>query len=266
MQPIQYFLLLENMFSIPYLAIIWYNLPHGEFKQMKQTYLVHYNQNLDKEQSRELEICVEEVGECPCCHFATSPTYMDGFLISSKDDGIPVTAFLVLYCTKCKNIYIAKYISTSGASNLKLDFVFPRQANLKIFSDGINELSPEFVSIYNQAQESESNINTQGLAGLGYRKALEFLIKDYLIKVQHQDKDTIIKLELNDCINKIKDDELKSLAKASVWIGNDETHYFRKNPEYDAEDLKLFIECLLHNIDREYIIQKAKKLIQSKKS
>ncbi len=79
MRSIQYFLLIENTFCIPYLAIIWY--------------------------------------------FATSPTYMDGFMISSKDDGIPVIAFLVLYCTKCKNIYIAKYISTSGTFNLKLDFV-----------------------------------------------------------------------------------------------------------------------------------------------
>lgn len=232
---------------------------------MKQVYSVHYNQNLDREQSKELEIQVEEVGECPCCHFATSPTYIDGFIIGSKEDEIPITAFLVLYCTKCKNIYIAKYISNSGISNLRLDFVFPKKSNLKMFSEGINELSPEFVSIYNQSLESESNVNTQGLAGLGYRKALEFLIKDYLVKLQHQDRDTIIKLELNDCINKIKDDDLKSLAKASSWIGNDETHYFRKNPEYDAEDLKLFIECLLHDIDREYTIQKAKKLIQSKK-
>lgn len=53
------------------------------------------------------------------CH----KSYIYGFMISSKDDGIPVIAFLVLYCTKCKNIYIAKYISTSGTFNLKLDFV-----------------------------------------------------------------------------------------------------------------------------------------------
>ncbi len=56
----------KNSDRIPYLAIIWYNLPYGEFKKMKQTYSVHYNQNLDKEQSMELEICVEEVGECSC--------------------------------------------------------------------------------------------------------------------------------------------------------------------------------------------------------
>lgn len=231
---------------------------------MKQKYTIHYNQNLNKEQSKPYEIQVEEVGECPCCHFATSPTYLDGFMIASKDNEIPVSVFLVLYCPRCKNIYIAKYISKfGGVSNLELNFTFPQHSNLKVFSDGINEVSLEFVSIYNQALEAESNINTKGLAGLGYRKALEFLIKDYLIKLKHQDRNTIINLDLSKCIDKLNSD-LKDIAKASVWIGNDETHYFRKNPDYDIYDLKLFIDCIVAEIDNEYAKVKARKMLHSK--
>ena len=126
-----------------------------------------------------------------------------------------------------------------------------------------NKLSPEFVSIYNQSIEAESNSITQGLAGLGFRKSLEFLIKDYLIKYKHQNKNTIINLDLGKCVDKL-DDDLKDIAKASVWIGNDEIHYFRKNPEYDTETLKAFINCLVLEIDMEYSKKKAKELIHKK--
>ena len=230
---------------------------------MKQTYTVHYNKNMNRESSSSREIKVDEVGECPCCHFATSPTYIDGFLIVDKKDKIPITTFLVLYCPRCNNIYIAKYTSTTGLNDFKLDFVFPQQSQLIIFSEEINKLSPEFVSIYNQSIEAESNSITQGLAGLGFRKSLEFLIKDYLIKYKHQNKNTIINLDLGKCVDKL-DDDLKDIAKASVWIGNDEVHYFRKNPEYDTETLKAFINCLVLEIDIEYSKKKAKELIHKK--
>lgn len=229
---------------------------------MKKSYTVQYSKNINRETYVPYEIEVEEVGECPCCHIATSPTYINGFMIGSQEENIPLTVYIILYCPRCRNFYLAKYLSYMGVAHLQLNFVFPKNANQKIFSDNINKLSPEFVSIYNQALESETNIATQGLAGLGYRKALEFLIKDYLIKIKYQDKETIIKMDLNDCINKL-DKTLQILAKASAWIGNDETHYFRKNPEYNIEDLKDFINSLIVKIESNLIEIKANKLIKS---
>lgn len=230
---------------------------------MKQNYEVHYNENLDKTKSRPYKISVEEVGECPCCHFATSPTYLDGFMVSSKENNIPTTVFLSLYCSRCKNTYFAKYTSKTGTTNLQLEFVFPKEVVHKAFSDNINNLSPEFVSIYNQALKAETDVATQGLAGLGYRKSIEFLVKDYLINLKHQNKDTIIKMELGNCVSKL-DPDLQDIARASTWIGNDEVHYFRKNPEYNIADLKEFIDCLVFDIEREYIKIKAKNLTHSK--
>lgn len=81
--------------------------------------------------------------------------------------------------------------------------------------------------------------------------------------MQHEDKDTIIKMELGKCINKLPS-RLQDIARASIWIGNDEVHYFRKNPEYDIEDLKSFIECLIHFIEIEYTYNKAKNLVNKK--
>lgn len=227
---------------------------------MKRTYKVHYNGKLTQGKDTDLiDIEVEEVGVCPCCGIATSPTCLEGFAVLHVDLPHTIYAYLALYCPSCKSIYSARYISNRGVSSFQLDSVFPKVAKEVTFSDNINKLSPEFVSLYNQSIVAESNDETKGLAGLGYRKSLEFLIKDYLINVKRQDRDTIVKMELGNCVNKLGKD-LQNIAKASVWIGNDEVHYFRKNPEYDVEDLKAFIECLIHFIEIDFSIEKAKKL------
>lgn len=231
---------------------------------MKQKYKVHYNGKLTQNEPSDLiEIEVEEVGKCPCCGIATSPTFLEGFAVPHTDLPHTIYTYTALYCTSCHSIYTAIYISNRGISDLRLDSVFPKNAKEISFSDNINELSPTFVSLYNQASVAESNIEIYGLAGIGYRKALEYLIKDYLIKIKHQDKDAIIKMDLGNCVNKLEG-QIKTIAKASIWIGNDETHYFRKNPEYDIEDLKLFINTLIHFIEIDFAVNKANSLINKK--
>lgn len=231
-----------------------------EVINLKQTYLVHYKGKLTENKKSDLiNVTVPEVETCPCCGIATSPTFIDGFLASHPDQERTVYSYIILYCPKCRNIYSARYFSHYGINDMILDNVFPRVANSKRFSDNILSLSPKFVSLYNQALAAESKDDMRGLSGLGYRKALEFLIKDYLIILHHQDKDTIIKMELSNCVNKLPD-QLKDIAKASIWIGNDETHYFRKNPEYDIDDLKEFINCLIHFIEIEFTLAKVKNL------
>lgn len=82
---------------------------------------------------------------------------------------------------------------------------------------------------------------------MGYRKSLEFLIKDYAIAF-HPDKETdIVKSQLSPCINEYIDNKrIKSLATASAWIGNDETHYTRKHEDYNVEHLKLLFHQQFH--------------------
>ena len=44
----------------------------------------------------------------------------------------------------------------------------------------IKEISPSFVVVYTQASFSEQ-MNLKEICGMAYRKALEFLVKDFLI-------------------------------------------------------------------------------------
>ncbi|ENA1795681.1 DUF4145 domain-containing protein [Flavobacterium psychrophilum] len=121
----------------------------------------------------------------------------------------------------------------------------------KEFSETITTISPNFATIYNQAFSAEQYDLTE-ICGVGYRKALEFLIKDYLIINNPDDIEKIQKKLLGACISEYIDNiRLKSVAKRAVWLGNDETHYVRKWETKDLQDLKKLIELTLHWIEME---------------
>ncbi len=90
------------------------------------------------------------------------------------------------------------------------------------------------------------------VAGPGYRKALEFLIKDYLCLAQPEDAEKIKKAQLGPCIaDYVTNENVKAMAARAVWLGNDETHYTRKWEDKDLEDLKKLIQLTVHWIEME---------------
>ena len=108
--------------------------------------------------------------------------------------------------------------------------VEPKAYVEKAFDKEIAEVSPQFVKIYNQASAAESAELDQ-LCGPGYRKALEFLVKDYVKSLpENVGKEEIIeKTQIGPCIsNFVKDQGVRSCARRATWLGNDETHYVRK--------------------------------------
>lgn len=113
----------------------------------------------------------------------------------------------------------------------------------------INSISPKFVKIYTQALQAEK-LNLDELSGMGLRKAIEFLIKDYAIKMHPEKEQEIKNLFLGKVISEfIEDNTLKELADGAVWIANDETHYVKEWPDKDIEDIKQYIECFINYIE-----------------
>ena len=96
------------------------------------------------------------------------------------------------------------------------------------------------------------------IAGIGYRKALEFLVKDYAIKSNPDDEQDISTSPLGSCIkNYIDNEKIRSLAQKSAWIGNDEAHYIRKHEDRDVNDLKKFIKAIVYYISMELTVADA---------
>ena len=100
---------------------------------------------------------------------------------------------------------------------------------------------------------------------MGYRKALEFLIKDFLLLEKQEKQEDIKNWALGKCINELIDNEqLKKVASRATWLGNDQVHYKKIYTENDINDLKLLIEIAIRWIETIFLTneyeQKIKKI------
>ncbi|MGM8215164.1 DUF4145 domain-containing protein [Bacillaceae bacterium W0354] len=188
---------------------------------------------------------------CPLCNKGIRPIPIEA-CVSKKliDEDLQY----IFKCTldDCKNLFIAYYTSKSFYGD-KFTFRYTRPVNIESakFPEEIESFSKDFINIYNQAQHAEK-LNLDQIAGVGYRKSLEFLIKDYLIKVKEKEEESIKKTYLATCINNFIDDQrIKNVAERAAWLGNDETHYHRKFEDKDIKDLKDLIELTVYWITSE---------------
>jgi len=92
----------------------------------------------------------------------------------------------------------------------------PMEVPAKEVSQEIASLSPNFASVYKQALVAET-MNLTQLTGLGFRKALEFLVKDYAISKCPEDQQSIQRKPLAACINEyIKEEYLRECARRAA--------------------------------------------------
>ena len=95
------------------------------------------------------------------------------------------------------------------------------------------------------------------MTGIGLRKALEFLVKDFAVAEHPMDRETILKKPLATCIRDyIGDANVREIATRAAWLGNDETHYLRKWEDRDVSDLKVLIRLTVNGIDNILLARK----------
>lgn len=201
--------------------------------------------------SREIE---RKSVKCPFCGVINIPEYL---FLKNVERSDFFNVFTQCTNPTCRNMFITQF-STVGVRKPVFTKILPTALPEKrTFSDIISELSPIFCEIYNQAYIAEQT-NLMQICGTGYRKSLEFLIKDYLISTLPEDQHEAIKNKfLNNCIrDNISNINIKTVASRAVWLGNDETHYTRKWEDKDINDLKSIIELTLHWIESEIRTQK----------
>ncbi|TYS08946.1 DUF4145 domain-containing protein [Bacillus subtilis] len=148
----------------------------------------------------------------------------------------------------CNHLFIS--ILYRESYFFKVQWSYPTRPAEVEFNDEVTQTSPLFVDIYNQANAAESS-GLNHVAGMGYRKSLEFLIKDYLIKHRGEDKETIKAAFLGKCIKQYLSENIKQVAERATWLGNDETHYHRVREDRDIQDLKKLINLTVFWISSE---------------
>lgn len=197
--------------------------------------------------------------KCPMCHTILEPKRMHGSYNEDTD-----TYFTIWFCNACNRPFISSYKEPSmNSHSATISTLLPIFYKEHLFEEAIQRLSANFCLTYNQSLQAESE-NLDQIAGMGYRKALEFLIKDYCIYKNPDSADEIKSKLLSKVISEyVNSEQIRKLATASAWIGNDETHYVRKFEDKDITDLKRFITATVAFITYELTCDEAEELILS---
>ena len=179
---------------------------------------------------------------CPRCHRSVHPKHI---VLANLAERKIIQALYRCVNQKCQEFFIGTYLpdgrEAKGRPVYNLKYVAPIKAEKAQFPESIRETSPVFGEIYEQALAAES-AGLDQLVGVGLRKALEFLIKDFVILEHPDEEDAIRCMMLGQCIEKhVSGVDVKDCAKRAAWLGNDETHYTRKWEDKDIEDLKILV-------------------------
>lgn len=215
--------------------------------------------------------------ECPCCNktmasnlipiIAVNNLLLSGHMENNEDEpiknGTDCNVVSIYRCTSCNSLFSiwSKHKAETNEHQEAEWFcdilnMYPFNAHKTLFSNEIISLSPEFASIYKQSELAEE----QGLSeicGMGYRRALEFLVDAYIRKIKPNE--TIdLNLGLGNKINNYIDDlKIKTLAQKSTWLGNDATHIVNKHPDRNITDMKKFIKAMTTMIDADFAFDDA---------
>ncbi|WP_024480232.1 DUF4145 domain-containing protein [Cellulophaga baltica] len=195
---------------------------------------------------------------CPHCHVANEPRELFKWF-DSKENKL-ISTWLCNF-NKCGRIFVishkedsSSYIIERALNGLPKGPIWPEPIlNLK---DGKTlgseqEEDSKFIKTYLQSLEAESNGHDE-IAGMGYRKAIEYLVKDWAIQSNPTEKNKILSLWLSGIIKEFFTGDLKDILERATWLGNDQTHYNKLFEEYNISHLKELIDLIMVELDREF--------------
>ena len=213
----------------------------------------------------------EQPTECPKCHKGIISIGVGNTGYVWPSDG-GRSALYMFACPReeCRNGFVALWVFDIFANGWTFRGAFPSTVEPSIKSRFIEGISPTFYTIFDQARGAEHNQLSE-IAGMGYRKALEFLIKDYLSKeptqalqmAQEEGDDAAVaaatrqlgairEAPLSRVIEEqVADLRIRETAKRAAWLGNDAVHYSRRWEEHDIEDLRDLIALVTRFIESE---------------
>ncbi len=187
---------------------------------------------------------------CPHCHNGIEPRALGNFPEIGPDN--TKVCYSIWKCTHrdCRSIFVGVYeIQGQGRGSFRgfLDGspIGPH------WPDSILNLESRFIETYTQSLQAEYNGLTE-ISGMGFRKAIEYLVKDYLIhksaELKGKIEDSALAKVISDNFTDPRENDLKELLKRATWLGNDMTHYLQYHDYFDINDLKELIKLVMDEI------------------
>ncbi len=188
---------------------------------------------------------------CPLCN-----AFSDGILRERKlftRSANEQFGVILFECPHCNKRYLASFEIDLREKEAKFGGFLP-ESQVEYENETLKDLSPRFIDAYNQALRAE-NIGDTEIAAIGFRYALECLVKDYAINERHISREIVVKKSLAVCIGDYLDNS-SLLASADVVriLGNDYAHYERKYPQHDFELLKKYMSLFINFIETQLLI------------
>ena len=189
---------------------------------------------------------------CPICHRGIEP--IDTGRSHLLSDEVEIERVFICPLRSCNHLFLGRYNRNApGSAHYSLRRVLPAEPKNCSHPEELTRISPDFCAIYNQAHKAEQ-LGLTLVSGPGYRKALEFLVKDYLtLQSSDEAKKEIAEMPLMACIKKyVTDTRMRTTAERATWLGNDETHYIRRWENQDLQDMKNLIQLTCYWIQSEH--------------
>lgn len=196
---------------------------------------------------------------CPFCHVANIPTSIFDYYDDSQ-----LRLFSLWNCNnnRCKKVFVtthrhfhnSEFVLESYLTGSLKGPKWPQPIlNLKngqtVKTE--NELETKFIKTYQQSLEAEAN-GYDEIAGMGFRKAIEYLVKDWAIQLHPEKKGAILEQWLAAVIKDNFSGELKDILERATWLGNDQTHYNKVFEEFNISHLKELIDLIVVELDRDF--------------
>lgn len=202
--------------------------------------------------------------KCPCCHEVMSREFMPVVAIhnatESEDHGQILSSYRCPSCNEMFSIWSSfDYNEESDEYDCKIIREYPVDKKGELFPEYIADTFSESVEIFHQAEISET-LGLTEICGMGYRKAVEFLIDGY-VRIKNPDVDIDPKMLLGDKIRRyVTDNRIKTLAQRAAWLGNDETHVETLHPDRDVSDIKNFYIQAATLINADHVFEDAQSI------
>lgn len=213
---------------------------------------------------------VQVLDKCPICQYGIDMSTCNYTNFHDMHDISKSFNILSVYCCPhCHNGFVVIHYMNVQKNRFveKSQSVYPTIASSLQADENIRQISPGFYEIYNQCLIAK-NEGLNRIYGMGFRKALEKLVKDYSIYGHQKDEKWIRtnrEATLHKCIEKyFKDSDVKTALMACKWLGNNESHYENCNTEEDLQLFEDLIEDTLYYIHREIRHKKAEHINNTK--
>ena len=195
----------------------------------------------------------DAIDYCPYCEKYIHPELLQYYENSVED--YQTDYYVICQCPNslCHNIFMGKYRVIidpwQNTFGILYKRIYPIPHNKPNFEPRIKEISPTFIKIYEEAMIAEEN-HLDNITGLAYRRAFEFLVKDFAIYQNNiENKDDVYKQLLSQVIRIYFNDSMfEPIFKRISWLGNDHSHTYVMHDDYNVDDLKKYITSCARTI------------------